>query len=184
MSEEPTRPGALIATAVTLVLAGAVMGGVSNAVNGGVSGAYFVSNLGWDEMAEDQVHRAAVAQGIFEGLIFGLVSGLLFTCVVAWVSRVRCAYPVAVRYVLGMLGTAVACWVVGGLVALGLAWLSPEFFRETFHKVPEESGEALRYAWVGGSIMGAQWGCVFAVPVACLLFRARWRRAEAEAPSA
>ena len=59
---------------------------------------------------------------------------------------------------------------------MGLATLSPEFYRHSFHGVPEDFGQMLRYAWVGGSIWGIQFGGLASVIVGSVLFRAKWRQ--------
>ena len=74
-----------------------------------------------------------------------------------------------------------ACWVLGGLIAMGLAALSPEFYRRAFIGVPQEFGPMLRYAWVGGSIWGAEFGGLLSLAIGLVLFRAKWRRHPAAA---
>jgi hypothetical protein len=59
---------------------------------------------------------------------------------------------------------------------MGLASLSPDFYRRAFIGVPEEFGEMIRYAWVGGSIWGAQFGGLVSVVVGLVVLRANWRR--------
>jgi hypothetical protein len=77
-------------------------------------------------------------------------------------------------YLLSISVIALVCWAIGGLIAIGLASLSPEFYRHTFREVPEEFFEMLRYAWVGGSIWGLELGGFAAVIVGSVLFRAKW----------
>jgi hypothetical protein len=59
---------------------------------------------------------------------------------------------------------------------MGLATLSPEFYRHAFYRVPEDFGEMLRYAWVGGSIWGIEFGGFALTILGWFLFYARWRR--------
>ena len=59
---------------------------------------------------------------------------------------------------------------------MGLATLSPEFYRSAFVGVPNEFGPMLRYAWVGGSIWGAEFGGLVSVVVGLVILRANWRR--------
>ncbi len=174
MADGSARPGALLGVAATAVAGGAVVGGSTNAVNGAVSPLYFREVLGWQDVAN--VWRASIAQGVFEGLLYGVVFALVFTLVVGIVSKARCPYGFAARRLLGIVAAVYACWVAGGLVAMGLAWLSPEFYRQAFIGVPEDFGPMLRYAWVGGSIWGAMLGALLALPIGSILFAARWRR--------
>ena len=81
---------------------------------------------------------------------------------------------------------AYLCWAFGGLAAMGLATLSPDFYRQAFIGVPNEFGAMLRYAWVGGSIWGAELGGLVSVVVGLVVLRANWRRqvmAEASTPN-
>ncbi len=59
---------------------------------------------------------------------------------------------------------------------MGLATLSPDFYRSTFTGVPSEFGAMLKYAWVGGSIWGVIFGAVLSVVIACTMAAADWRR--------
>ncbi|AMV36423.1 hypothetical protein [Planctomyces sp. SH-PL62] len=170
---DESRPGAIIALAAWGVAMGAALGGLTNAINGRVSPEYFRAVMHWERVLD--VARASVAQGIFEGLLFGLGLSMIFTSTVGMVSHARCPLRVSGKYLLAIGGAALACWVIGGLLATGLATLSPEFYREAFRAAPEEPGALIRFAWVGGSIWGLQFGGLAAVIVASVLFRAWWR---------
>lgn len=168
---------ALFGVAASTIFAGAFIGATTNAINGAVSPTYFVNVLGWTDV--ENVWRASIAQGVFEGLLYGVVLSLAFTFVVGIVSRVRAPYGFALRHILAMVCGVYVCWALGGVLATGLAALSPDFYRETFLGVPEERGEMLRYAWVGGSIWGAMSGGPLAVVVGSVVFAARWNRCRA-----
>jgi len=172
--ETRNRPLALVAIGLVGIIAGVIFGGVTNAVNSLISKDYFINVLGWENVKD--VWRSAVALGIFEGLIFGIIFSLIFTTVVGFVSRAACPFGFAFPYQLVIFLIVVACWVLGGLIAMGLAALSPEFFQNNFRGVPEEFGPMLSYAWVGGSIIGAMWGGISSVILGSLIFRANWRR--------
>jgi hypothetical protein len=58
------------------------------------------------------------------------------------------------------------------LIAIGLAALSPEWYRGAFIGVPEEFGPMLAYAWVGGLMLG---GLLSAV-VGLVVMRSDWQR--------
>lgn len=163
----------MVGLAFTGVLMGAVLGALTNSVNGWVSPTYFRNIMRWHDVAD--IWRASIAQGILEGLMFGLAFSVIFVAVVGIVSRARCPYRTSASYLVGIALFAVVCWVFGGLIAMGLATLSPEFYRHAFRGVPEEFPEMLRYAWVGGSIWGLQFGGFASVIVGSVLFRARWR---------
>lgn len=172
--DDPTRPLALIGIALTGVLSGAVVGAATNAVNGWVSPGYFVTVLRWDYV--EDVWRASVAQGVFEGLCFGGLFALLFTTGVGLITRATCRYGFAALHLLGIVAGSLVCWLLGGLAAIGLAALSPDFYRRAFIGVPREFGPMLRHAWVGGSIWGVQFGGLIAVALGLLILRGNWLR--------
>jgi hypothetical protein len=165
----------------TIVVGGALIGASTNAINGAVSPHYFQVVMGWQDV--ENIWRASIAQGIFEGLIYGVLFSVIFTLVVGLVSKSRCSYPFAVRHLGGMAIGIYGSWAAGGLIAMALASLSPEFYRRTFIGVPEEFAAMLGYAWVGGSIWGAMFGALVALTVGSLLFAARWRRLRGETPN-
>lgn len=169
----PIRPGAPIGLAILGIALGPTIGALTNAVNGRASPEYFRAVMRWGEIRD--VGRAAIAQGAFEGLLLGGAMSLVFTAVVVWTSRARCPLRTSSRYLAAIAATALACWALGGLLATALASLSPEFYRHAFVGVPDDRSAMLRYAWVGGSIMGMQLGGLAALIVASALFPAAWR---------
>ncbi len=175
---QQSQPVALLLIAATAVVGGAVVGASTNAVNGAVSPEYFRNIMRWHDV--EQVWRASIAQGIFEGLIYGVIFSVVFTLVVGIVSRASCPFPFAFRHLLAMVVAIYCCWAAGGIVAMGLATLSPEFYRSTFTGVPDSSGPMLRYAWVGGSIWGAMFGGLLSVVVGSILFAVRWHRVQTQ----
>ena len=168
------RPFALIGLAATGILTGAALGALTNCVNGLVSPLYFCNILGWHDVID--VWRASIAQGIFEGLMFGLFLALVFTTVVGCVSKVRCSYGFGAAILAFVAVATLVCWAVGGLLGVGLATLSPDFYRHAFIGVPQDFGEMLRYAWVGGSIWGIEFGGFALMVLGSFLFYARWQR--------
>ncbi len=126
ISHEP-RPMALAAIAVSGVLASGFLGGTTNAANGAVSPTYFVTILRWRGV--EDVWRASTAQGIFEGLRFGIFFSLLFTVAMGIITRASCSFGFALKHLLGILGGTDVCWALGGLAAIGLPTLSPKLYR-------------------------------------------------------
>lgn len=171
------KPISIISLWITAIIGAAILGLVTNAINAQVSELYFRTILGWQNVAD--IKRAIVAQGVFEGLICGLVLSTFFLAVVAFVSKARCDYLLGLRYIAGLLATAFVLWVVGGVLAIVLVSLSPEFYRSHFIGVPESTPDRIRYAWVGGSIWGVQFGGAAATFIFMALFRARWRLSHA-----
>jgi hypothetical protein len=173
---EHTQPVALLMIAATAIVGGAVIGASTNAINGAVSPLYFRNVMGWHDV--EGIWRASIAQGIFEGLISGVMFSVVFTLVVGLVSRARCPFNFAFRHMLAIVVAIYCCWAAGGLIAMGLATVSPEFYRNAFIGVPDTLGPMLRYAWVGGSIWGAMFGGLLAVVIGSVLFAVRWRRSQ------
>ena len=171
---ENAQPVALLLIAATAIVGGAVIGASTNAINGAVSPLYFRNIMRWQDV--EDIWRASIAQGIFEGLIYGIMFSIVFTLVVGIVSRARCSFNFAFRHMFVIVLAIYCCWAVGGLIAMGLATLSPEFYRNAFIGVPDDFASMLRYAWVGGSIWGAMFGGLLAVVIGSVLFAVRWRR--------
>lgn len=170
----PTQPLALAGIALSGWLASGFLGGTTNAINGWVSPTYFVTILGWQGVAD--VWSASIAQGIFEGLLFGGLFSLVFTVATGLITSASCSFGFALKHLLGVLGGAYLCWALGGVAAMGLATVSPEFYRWTFIEVPREFGPMLGYAWVGGSIWGAELGGLVVGVVGLVVLQANWRR--------
>ncbi len=170
---EQSRPGAMIGLAFSGIVLGAILGALTNSVNGWVSPTYFRNILRWHDVTD--IWRASIAQGILEGLMFGLAFSVIFVAAVGIVTKARCPYRLGAVYLLAIAAFALVCWALGGLIAMGLASLSPEFYRHAFRAVPEEFAAMLRYAWVGGSIWGLEFGGLASVIVGAVLFRAKWR---------
>lgn len=170
----PHRPLALVGLAVTGIITGAVLGSLTNSINGWISPLYFRTVLRWHDV--ENVWRASIAEGIFEGLLFGFFLGMVFTIVVGCVSKARCSYGFGVMVLMFVAVAALVCWAVGGLLGMGLAALSPEFYRHAFRGVPQDFREMLRYAWVGGSIWGLEFGGFALTVLGSFLFYARWQR--------
>jgi hypothetical protein len=111
------RPLALVGLAATGVLTGAALGALTNSINGWVSPLYFRNILRWQDV--DDVWRASIAQGIFEGLLFGFFLALVFTVVAGVVSRARCSYRFGVGTLIFVAVAALVCWAVDGLLGMG-----------------------------------------------------------------
>ena len=166
------QPISLLFIAATCIVAGAVIGASTTAVNGAVSPEYFRNIMRWDDV--ENIWRASLAQGILEGLVYGVLFAMVFTIVVGRVSSGRCTLGIALRYLIPIVLAIYVCWAIGGVLAMGLATLSPEFYRRAFIGVPGAFGPMLRYAWVGGSIWGAMFGSLLAIVIGSVLFSTHW----------
>ena len=107
-----TRGFALVGIALCGVLASGILGGTTNAVNGWVSPTYFVTILGWRGVGD--VWRASIAQGVFEGLVFGIFFSLIFTVGTGLITELSCSFGFALP--------ASAWGVRRNLPLLGIRW--------------------------------------------------------------
>jgi hypothetical protein len=160
---------------LTCVLAGVLVGAMVNAVNGLVSPHYFIAVLRWDHLPADAVWHASIVQGMLEGFACGCFLAAVFTVGTGIITGDRCSYQCAVKQLAGILAGACGFWILGGLAAIGLATLSPDFYRAAFIGVPDDFDARLGYAWVGGSIWGVQVGGLLSVVVSLVVLRANWR---------
>lgn len=159
--------------ALTCILTGGLIGATTNAINGYVSPAYFQNILGWDFQG---IWAASIAQGIFEGLLYGVIFSVVFTATVAIVTKGRATYRFAFKLLIKIIALVYFCWVLGGLIAMGLATLSPDFYRETIIQVPEDHSQMLSYAWVGGSIWGGVAGGLFGLILGVAGMQTSWEK--------
>jgi len=160
----------LVGVAVTGVVVAAVLGGLTNAVNGWVCPVFFLNVWQANWPYEWSLWRAAVAQGVLEGLLYGVGFALIYTTGVAVLSRGTCRYRPAVRPMKWIALGAVAGWVLGGFAGLQLAALRPDVYRSI---TPTETGvlrDIFADAWVFGSIWGIELGGLASVIVSLVLF--------------
>jgi prolipoprotein diacylglyceryltransferase len=59
---------------------------------------------------------------------------------------------------------------------MGLAALSPEFYRNTIRQVPDNLKQMLAYAWVGGSIWGGILGSLIGLTLGVVSVRTSWKK--------
>jgi hypothetical protein len=168
------KAGTLLLIALTAVGLASSLGGLTNAINGAVSPYYFRTIMRWYDV--QQIWRASVAQGIFEGLIYGAVFAFVFTLVLGIASKAHVTYLFALRHLLLAGGIALTAWGIGGILGMGLACLSPDFYRNTFIGVPTDFSQMLCYAWVGGSIWGVMFGTALSGVIASVVASVVWRR--------
>ena len=165
----------VIWTALSCVMLGGLIGGTTNAVNGYVSPSYFRNMLGWDF---PDIWTASVAQGIFEGLIYGTIFAILFCAAVGITTKAQANYRFVLRQLAKITGVVYICWILGGLFAVGLATLSPDYYRETVRQVPFDFQQMVAYAWVGGSILGGLFGGPLGLTFGILGVWTGWKKDE------
>jgi hypothetical protein len=170
----PARPLALVGIAVAAILAGTLVGVCTNAIDGAVSPTYFINVMGWQYVSN--IWQASILQGAFEGSAVGLLFSMILTTTIGIVTRATCECGHGLRW-LGYITLAIfGTWGIGGVCGVALAALGPSFFQNAFIGVPSDHVQMLRFAWVGGSIWGAEFGGFGVIIVGLVLFRSSWRR--------
>jgi hypothetical protein len=170
----PVRVLALIGIAATTVLAGTLMGVGTNAINGAVSPAYFVSVMGWPP--GPNVWGQSIQQGVLEGTAVGLLSSAILTTTIGIITRATCTLGMGLGWLAWIILCDAGLWLAGGIAGVLLASSFPHFFRDVFIGVPSDFHQMLRYAWVGGSIWGAELGGLLTIVVGLILFWRSWQR--------
>ena len=91
------------------------------------------------------------------------------------VSHLRSPLKFSAKTLFETLAFTLSLWVIGGINAILLALFIPQFY-DFFIGLPTSISDTINFAWVQGSMVGAQWGGLLAVCIACARFGARWKR--------
>lgn len=157
---------------LTCVFTGGFIGAITNMINGAVSPNYFRIVMGWDF---ENIWIASIAQGIFEGLIYGVIFSLIFTTGFGIITEGKGTFKFALKQLSKIILIVLSCWAIGGILAMLLASLSPEFYNSHFYDVPKEKTEILKYAWVGGSIWGGMIGGLMSAIFGIVVVKNNWK---------
>lgn len=163
----------LVWVALTCVLTGGIVGAVTNMINSAVSPYYFKAIMQWDF---ENIWTAVVAQGIMEGIIYGVIFAAVFTTSFAMVTKGLAPYSFALPHLVKIMALVFLCWAIGGLLAMLLALLSPDFYKVNFPTTPEARDEMLKFAWVGGSIWGGMFGGLLSTILGALVLKSSWTK--------
>jgi len=158
---------------------GALLGAATNAITAYFAPDYFRVVLGWWDIQD--LWRAAIAEGVFAGLLTGFFGGLLFALVIGLATGCRVGLNALARAILLAGMTAMVGWVCGGLIGIGIAHLSPERIEGMF-VVPDGytfDFDPTSFGWAGGSIVGLWLGALAGAVVAAVRIRARWKLVQA-----
>lgn len=156
---------------ITCVLMGGIIGAVSNMINGAVSPYYFKTTMNW---GFQDIWIASMAQGILEGLFHGVFFAIIFTIGFGIITKGKANYAFAFKHIIRIAIIVLCCWTIGGLLAVMLVRLSPEFYRSHFPWTPTDVIEQMKYAWVGGSIWGEILGGVLGSVIGLLNVKNNW----------
>lgn len=143
-------------------------------INGFISQYYFSAIMKWDFEA---IWYAAVAQGIFEGLIYGIIFACFYTTAFALITKAQATYTFAFKQLLFIVLFIFSTWIIGGLIAIFISCLSPDFYKAQFPMTPVGSSEEMiKFAWVGGSIWGAMFGGLLAMVLGIIRLKNSWTK--------
>lgn len=163
----------LFFVAATCIISGGLIGAVTNMLNGIISPYYYRATMYWNF---EEIWTAAVAQGILEGLLYGIIFSIIFTITFGLVTKGKGTYIFAFQQLLKLMGIVLICWVAGGLLAIFLVNLSPDFYRAHFPMTPFNKTEMIKFAWVGGSIWGAIIGGLLSAVIGIVAIKNNWRQ--------
>lgn len=168
----------IIIVALTAILLGGLIGAITNMINGAVSPYYFKAIMGWEF---DGIWIASIAQGIFEGLLYGVVFSIIFTTAFGIITKGQAPYKFALQQLIKITVIVFSCWTIGGLIAILLATLSPDFYKSHFLYIPTDRFEKIKYAWVGGSISGGIIGGLISTILGVVIIKNSWTQKNAVA---
>ena len=171
--KSPTGSLAIALTALSCVAAGGIIGVGTNIINGMISQEYYITVLKWKF---SNVYPAIMAQGILEGLINGVLFAAVFATGFGVITRGQAALSFALRHLRMVFVFVLSCWIAGGLLGMGLAALSADFYRAQFASGLQPQGNLTTFAWVGGSIQGAQLGALLSAVLSIVAMRNSWNK--------
>jgi hypothetical protein len=151
----------------TGIVAAVILGLFCNGINANVCDKYYLIVLQWNVSSPVSLFYAIMAQGVFEGLLFGTGFSLIFTIAALCIFKKECSYYLGRTYLGVVILGAIIGWWIGGIAGCGLAFLSPEWVVTQFMRGYFVS--PIRFAWVGGSILGMELGGLISLPIAIIL---------------
>jgi prolipoprotein diacylglyceryltransferase len=122
------------------------------------------------------IWSASIAQGILEGLLYGVIFSVIFTTGFGLVTKGQATYGFAFSQLIKLIVIIFLCWAIGGLLALFLATLSPNFYKAHFPYTPTDKKEMLKFAWVGGSIWGGMIGGFLSALLGVVVTKNSWSK--------
>lgn len=138
------------------VASGATIGASTNAINSYISPEYYQIILEWDFQG---IWAASVAQGVMEGVAYGVLFSIVILVSIL-IFRRGTAWPKVAQHILKAIFLVYLSWLLGGMIALLLASISPDFYMGFIDREGIQVVSLLKFAWVGGSIKGAMYGAL------------------------
>lgn len=150
-----------------------LIGLITNLINSIISPLYFITIMRWS--AEENIIKFAMLQGIYEGLFYGIFFAAVFICIYIFSLQSKVSLNNTFIWILCMAFADIILWAIGGISAIFLSILSPEFYRHTFIGVPDNFYEMIKYAWVGGSIWGLSFGGILVMIIGIVFYRSKYK---------
>ena len=163
------KPLRICIVCISCIMLSGLIGLCTNLINAVISPEYFINIMHWEEV--ENLIRSAGAQGLYQGLGQGLFFALVFSCVYIISNNAELNILAVLKWIVCMGLASIGLWVIGGIIAIALSALSPEFYKQTFIGVPDGYAAMFRYAWVGGSIWGITFGGIIVMIIGTVLFR-------------
>ena len=142
------KPFRICIVCISCIMLSGLIGLCTNLINAVISPEYFINIMHWEEV--ENLIRSAGAQGLYQGLGQGLFFALVFSCVYIISNNAELNISAVLKWIVCMGLASIGLWVIGGIIAIALSALSPEFYKQTFIGVPDGCAAMFRYAWVGG----------------------------------
>ncbi|MDR1486259.1 MAG: hypothetical protein LBT09_15760 [Planctomycetaceae bacterium] len=153
----------------TGIVAALILGIFCNGINAKICDEYYLIVMHWNfQVNSVSLFYAIIAQGIFEGFLFGVGFSLIFTIAALCIFKRECSYYLGLSYLVIIVFGAFLGWFIGGIVGCGLAFLSEDWIRTQFMQ-GHISISPIRFAWVGGSICGMELGGLLSLLLAVVM---------------
>ncbi len=166
------EPLNLAVLAISLIGMGGLIGATTNLINGNVSEEYFRKIMGWKF---EGIWKAAILQGIVEGLIYGLIFSFVFTIGFATITKMKADCNFAKKQLKKIVFLIYGCWIIGGVIAIILAFVFPEEYDRMIYGVPCGTIPRIGYSWVGGSIWGGMIGGIISAIYGLVITKIEWK---------
>lgn len=171
--ETKNNPFLFIQIYIAISLTGAILGAVTNFVNGAISQEYFKTIMRWN-FSNGEIWFKAIKQGINEGGRYGSLFGIIFTLLFLIITKTSGNWNLAKKVLLKTIPIILAFWIIGGIIAIFIAFISWNFFDKLIVGVPQDIIKRIRFSWVGGSIWGEITGIFIAFAYSIFLTIKLW----------
>ena len=122
------KPLRICIVCMSCIMLSGLIGLCTNLINAVISPEYFINIMHWEEV--ENLIRSAGAQGLYQGLGQGLFFALVFSCVYIISNNAELNISAVLKWIVCMGLASIGLWVIGGIIAIALSALSPEFYKQ------------------------------------------------------